>query len=50
MPFVPSVVPAPLMSMLRRTILSVVSALTMTPCTPEDRTLPIVPVQSIVTW
>src|ERR1041385_1576406 len=47
MPFVPSVVPAPLMSMLRRMMLSVVSALTMTPWTPDERTLPSVPVQSI---
>src|SRR5213596_3612789 len=46
-PLVPSVVPAPLMSMLRRMILSVVRALTMTPWTPECRTLPRVPVQSI---
>src|SRR6266511_3066557 len=46
-PFVPRVVPAPLMSMLRRMILWVVSALTMMPWTPDDRTLPSVPVQSI---
>src|SRR5437763_1244722 len=48
MPLVPNVVPAPVMSMLRRMTLSVASALTMTPCTPEERTLPIVPVQSIM--
>src|SRR2546421_5585688 len=46
--FVPSVVPAPLMSMLRRMILWFVSALTMMPWTPDDRTLPSVPVQSIM--
>src|SRR6266511_5734987 len=46
-PFVPRVVPAPLMSMLRRMILWVVSALTTTPWTPDDRMLPSVPVQSI---
>src|SRR2546423_793584 len=48
MPFVPRVVPAPLMSMPRRTTFDVLRALMMTPCTPEERTLPIVPVQSMV--
>src|SRR5437763_7129891 len=46
--FVPSVVPAPLMSILRRMILSVGRALMMMPCTADDRTLPIDPVQSIM--
>src|ERR1043166_8449192 len=48
MPFVPSVVPAPLMSMLRRTTVELVRPLTMTPWTPEERMLPSVPMQSIV--
>src|ERR1043166_5851034 len=48
MPFVPRVVPAPLMSRLRRTMLWVDSALMMTPWTPEERMLPSVPVQSMV--
>ena len=47
-PLVPSVVPAPLISMARSTTFCVVVALTMIPCTPEERTLPRVPVQSMV--
>src|ERR1043165_4322535 len=48
MPLVPRVVPAPLMSRLRSTILSVVSALMTTPCTPEERMLPSSSEQSMV--